>query len=91
MNQKFSTLFFDMVKVNYFGSSMLEAMLYLWKKINTEGGKMAVCCVSDTAREILELSRFDTIWPICQSQGGSAGKSEQLVHGLPVLSFMSKR
>jgi len=58
---------FDFEKVNYFGSSMLEAMLYLWKRINPEGGKMAVCNVSETAAEILKLSRFDTIWPVCDT------------------------
>lgn len=59
---------FDFEKVNYFGSSMLEAMLYLWKRISTDEGKMAVCNVSETATEILKLSRFDTIWPICASR-----------------------
>ena len=58
---------FDFEKVNYFGSSMLEAMLYLWKRINPAGGKMAVCNVSETAAEILKLSKFDTIWPICDT------------------------
>lgn len=56
---------FDFGKINYFGSSMLEAMLYLWKKIDAEGGKMAVCSLSSTAAEIIHLSRFDAIWKVC--------------------------
>ncbi len=55
---------FDFEKLNYFGSSMLEAMLFFWKEINEDGGKLAVCSVSETAREILKLSRFETLWPI---------------------------
>lgn len=59
---------FDFAKLDYFGSSMLEAMLYLWKEINESGGKLAVCNVSETAGEILKLSRFETIWPICEGR-----------------------
>ncbi|MCH7660315.1 MAG: STAS domain-containing protein [Euryarchaeota archaeon] len=56
---------FDFEKISYFGSSMLEAMLYLWKQIRPQDGKLAVCNVSKTAKEILRLSKFDTIWPVC--------------------------
>lgn len=59
---------FDFAKVSYFGSSMLEAMLYLWKKIDAQGGKLAVCNLSSTAAEILRLSRFDKIWRVCGSR-----------------------
>lgn len=58
---------FDFGRVSYFGSSMLEAMLSLWKRIRKHDGKMAVCNVSTTASEILRLSKFDTIWPIHDS------------------------
>ncbi len=59
---------FDFASIKYFGSSMLEAMLVLWKRIQPNDGKLAVCNVSDTANEILRLSKFDTIWPVLASR-----------------------
>ena len=59
---------FDFEKVNYFGSSMLEAMLYLWKQVSPSNGRVVVCNVSETAHEILRVSKFDTLWPIYDSQ-----------------------
>lgn len=59
---------FDFEKLSYFGSSMLEAMLVLWKRIHPDDGKMAICNTADSAREILQLSKFDTIWPIYDSR-----------------------
>ena len=49
----------------YFGTSMLQVMTAMWKRVRARGGKMAVCSVSDTGREILHVTRFDTLWPIC--------------------------
>ena len=56
------------VVFDYFGSSMLEAMLFLWKRISTEGGKMAVCNASQTASHVLNISKFDSMWPIHSSR-----------------------
>lgn len=54
--------------ISYFGSGALEAMLHLWKQVTAAGGKMALCNVSDIGREILSISRFDTVWPICATR-----------------------
>ncbi len=59
---------FDFCNVSYFGSSMLEAMLSIWKKIAEREGKMAVCNLSGTGLEIMQLSKFDTIWQITESR-----------------------
>jgi stage II sporulation protein AA (anti-sigma F factor antagonist) len=58
---------FDFERVGYFGSTMLEAMLVLWKRIVDSGGRMAVCNASPTVRDILRISRFDTLWPVCDT------------------------
>jgi anti-anti-sigma factor len=54
----------DFGQIEYFGSSMLEAMLKLWKQVSGHGGKMAVCNISDIGREVLQVGRFDTLWDI---------------------------
>jgi hypothetical protein len=42
-------------------------MHVLWQKVRAGKGKMVLCNVSDVGREILHVSRFDTLWPICDS------------------------
>lgn len=54
----------DFGRIEYFGSSMLEAMLKLWKQVHALGGRMAVCNVSEIGREVLQVGRFDTLWQV---------------------------
>lgn len=58
----------DLAKVSYFGTAMLKAMHAIWRHVREMEGKMALCNVSDTGREVLHVSRFDTLWPICASR-----------------------
>jgi anti-anti-sigma factor len=58
----------DLACAPYFGTSMLQVMTALWKRVRARGGKMAVCRVSDTGMEIFQVTRFDTLWPVCASQ-----------------------
>jgi len=58
----------DLEKSSYFGTSMLQVMTAIWKRVRARGGKMALCNVSDTGHEILGVTRFDTLWPICPSR-----------------------
>ena len=58
----------DMQRCSYFGTAMLQVMTAVWKRVRTGGGKMAICNVSEVGREILEVSRFDTLWPVCSSR-----------------------
>jgi anti-anti-sigma factor len=63
----------DLEKSSYFGTSMLQAMTAIWKRVRAAGGKMAICNVSDMGREILHVTKFDTLWPICPSQREALG------------------
>ncbi len=58
----------DLEKAAFFGSSMLGAMTAIWYRIRKRDGKMALCNVSDMGLEILHVSKFDTLWPICNSR-----------------------
>jgi len=55
---------FDFYSVSYFGSAMLEAILAVWREVRSRGGRLAVCNLSDTERELLATVKFDSIWPI---------------------------
>jgi anti-anti-sigma factor len=62
----------DLESAPYFGSRVLEWMVKLWKRVKEKEGRnkghMALCNVLPTAREILHVARFDTIWPIFDSR-----------------------
>jgi anti-anti-sigma factor len=58
----------DFVHMNYFGSSLLESQLRLWKSVERVHGQMALCNVSEIGREVLQISRLDRIWTIHASR-----------------------
>ncbi|MBW3600747.1 MAG: STAS domain-containing protein, partial [Planctomycetes bacterium] len=55
---------FDFNRLEYCGSSMLEAMRRLWKNLPHDQGKLVICCANQVLRDILHVTRFDTLWPI---------------------------
>ena len=54
----------DLAALDYFGSIMLELLVVLWKRVQADGGKLALCNVSVVGKEILCTAKFDTLWPI---------------------------
>jgi anti-anti-sigma factor len=54
----------DFGRIGYFGSAMIEALLILWKRINARHGKLGICRCNQVCTEVLQLSRFDTMWPL---------------------------
>ena len=63
-NPEVRNVLLDLTNASYFGSEVLEWMVVLWKRVKEKGGSMALCHVATSAREILTIARFDTIWPI---------------------------
>lgn len=57
----------DFVKIDYSGSSALSFFTRLFKNTRLRGGEMAFCNVSPGEREILRITRLDTLWPVCES------------------------
>lgn len=54
----------DLKRVAWFGTSMLEVIHVLWRRVHPRGGKVALCNVSPVGREVLRVSQFDTLWAI---------------------------
>ncbi|MDZ4688708.1 MAG: STAS domain-containing protein [Planctomycetaceae bacterium] len=57
-------LLVDFRQTPYFGSSLLEGLRLLWNCIHAADGKMVLCNPSQVGREILEIAKFDHLWPI---------------------------
>ena len=58
----------DFTNMVYFGSSLLESQLRLWKSVERVHGKMVLCNVSSVGREVLSISRLDRLWKIYDSR-----------------------
>jgi anti-anti-sigma factor len=58
----------DLGQVAYFGSSMLEAIRTIWNEVSPHGGKLALCNASEVGREILQVAKFDHLWPLVESR-----------------------
>ena len=52
----------DLGEIPYFGSTVLEWMVQMWKRTKAKGGSLATCNCSQIGREVLHAARFDTLW-----------------------------
>ncbi len=64
IDQEDRSVVFDAETLTYISSAGLRAILLVVKSINRQGGKFAVCSLSDPIREIFSISGFDNIIPI---------------------------
>lgn len=62
------SLVMDFRKTTYFGSTALGFFLRVWKTISMRNGRMAFCNTSEHEREILKVTKLDTLWEICSTQ-----------------------
>lgn len=54
----------DLGAIPYFGSTVLEWMVLIWKRIRVRGGKMTICHCSEMGHQILAAARFNTLWAV---------------------------
>jgi anti-anti-sigma factor len=59
---------FDLDEIPYFGSTVLDWMVHLWKQAKSKGGSLAVCNCSAIGKEVLAAARFNTLWGIYDSR-----------------------
>jgi anti-anti-sigma factor len=60
-------LLIDFQKTDSFGSTALGFLVRLWKKIRDRNGSMALCNLSENEKEILKITKLDSLWPLCDS------------------------
>ena len=54
----------DFQETDYYGSTALSFFVKVWTKVRANGGRMAFCNVSPHEREILEMTKLDTLWSL---------------------------
>lgn len=64
----------DFHQTSYFGSSMLEALRIIWTRIEDREGQMVLCNLSPVGMEIVQIAKFDHLWPICATRQEALAK-----------------
>ena len=63
------SLVLDLTNVNFFGSSFIEAMFRVWKRLQSRpDGRFALCGLNPYCREVLEVTHLDKLWPMYSTQ-----------------------
>lgn len=71
----------DLTATSYIGSTFLEALINIWQKLKDKGGQMVLCGLQPGTREVVSVTRLDTLWPLYETrqaaiQALSAGHME---------------
>ena len=59
---------FDLGEIPYFGSTVLDWMVQVWRHAKARGGQLATCNCSPIGKEVLAAARFDTLWGVFDSR-----------------------
>lgn len=68
----------DMHATEFFGSSFIEAVFRLWKKLNTKpGAKFGIAALQPYCREVLEVTHLDKLWSLFESKEAACSTFNQ--------------
>ncbi len=58
-------LVLDMSATEFFGSSFIEVLFRVWKKLNTKPAALfGIAGLQSYCREVLEITHLDSLWPL---------------------------
>jgi anti-anti-sigma factor len=63
-----NSLVVDCSKSSYFGSVAMGFFMKLWMRVRRCNGRMAFCNMTDNEKEILHITKADSLWAICASR-----------------------
>ncbi len=58
----------DLSALPFFGSTVLEWMVKIWKRVKDKPGQFALCNVSPVGMQILQAARLHTVWQLFPSR-----------------------
>jgi anti-anti-sigma factor len=61
-------LLLNFTAVPFIASSGLRVLLKVGQALKARGGKLHICCINDTVREVFEISGFDRILNVFASE-----------------------
>jgi anti-sigma B factor antagonist len=62
----------DFARTEFIGSSFIELLVRVWKRLKHRGGHMALCNVNPFCEEVFRVTRLNLLWPICPSRQAAA-------------------
>jgi len=66
----------DMTATEFFGSSFIEVLFKVWKRLNSQpGAKFAICGLQEYCREVLEITHLDKLWPLFSNRAEAVAGS----------------
>ncbi len=68
----------DLTGTTYFGSTFIELLVRAWKRLRERDGSLVFCGVQPLCAEILQVSRLDTLWQICDTQAEAVAAAAQV-------------
>lgn len=57
-------LLLDMSATNYIGSSFIELLFRVWKRLQQRHGTMAICGLTPFCFEVLTVTGLEKLWPL---------------------------
>ena len=66
--EQFKKILLDASGVNYACSDVINKLVVLNKKMREKGGRLKLCGLSPDLRQILAITRLDTIMDIAESE-----------------------
>lgn len=69
------TIVVNFTDLKYISSAGLRIMLFMAKKMNALGGKILLCSMNATVKEVFDISGFSTIFRICANEEEALGEA----------------
>jgi anti-anti-sigma factor len=59
----------DLSRLQYFGSSFIEALIRVWNHLNARpGGRMSLCGLTANCREVVGFTHLDRLWSVFETR-----------------------
>jgi len=66
-----TALVVDLEQAPYFGSTMLGALIKLWRSMTVVHGRLALCNLSAAEQDVLTATRLNSVWDIYGSRSAA--------------------
>jgi anti-anti-sigma factor len=61
-------LVIDLGNTDFFGSSFIEILFRVWKRLKQRDGKFALYNLTPYCAEVIKITHLDTLWPVRATQ-----------------------
>jgi len=66
-----TALVVDLEQAPYFGSTMLGALIKLWRSMTVVQGRLALCNLSSAEQDVLAATRLNSMWDVFPSRSAA--------------------